>query len=130
MKGVLYDDVARAAAYAIMDGPTGPELQALHQDVAVRGFQAVYRGRQALSLCEELLDVAQAGLARIGAKNWRGEDEGKFLKPLVECVQDGTTFAERLLARYRGEWNGSLDPLWDAIEFWPDAEEGSGESAP
>ncbi len=123
MKGVLYDDGARDAAYALMDQPTGEELRALHQDVALHGYQAKYRGAPILGLCEDLVDVASAGLARIDAKNWRGEDEGKFLKPLVESVQEGRTFAERLLARFRGEWNGSLDPIWDAVEFWPDQDE-------
>ena len=123
MKGVLYDPAARDAATALMDAPRASELARLHQDVALHGFAAKYRGRTALSLCEELVEIALGGLSRIGAKNWRGEDEGRFLKPLVEVLDEGRTFAERLLARYRGEWNGSIDPLWDAIEFWPDQDE-------
>ena len=33
-KGLLYDDKARARAFALMDGATSPELSALRADVA------------------------------------------------------------------------------------------------
>ncbi len=119
-KGLLYDDDARAAAFALMDGASGVELAALRKDLAVRGYQAVFRGEPILGRCAELVDIARAGLARIGAKNWRGEDEGRYLRPLQGSLDEGRTFAERLLDHYRNDWHGSLAPLWEEVEFWPD----------
>ena len=118
-KGLLYDHVARDDATALMDGVTGVELAALRKDLAVTGYQAVFRGEPILQRCAELVDIARGGLERIGAKNSRGEDESRFLKPLQESVDEGRTFAERLLALYHTTWKGSLAPLWDEVEFWP-----------
>ncbi len=119
-KGLLYDTQARAEAWALMDTPKSHELSALRADVAVRGFRAEYRGAAILSLCEELLDIARGGLERQGELNSRGESEARFLAPLDETVSSGQTFAERLLALYKGPWHGSMAPLWETLEFWPD----------
>jgi glutamate--cysteine ligase len=119
-KGLLYDTVARDQAMALMEGCTGKELAALRKDVAVRGYRAQWRGEAILGRCAALVEAARAGLVRIGARNWRGEDESRFLRPLIESVDEGRTFAERLLALHQHEWHGSLAPLWDEVEFWPD----------
>ena len=117
-KGLLYDRRARSAALALMDSPSGAELTALRADVAVVGFSATYRGRSVLSLSEGLLDIARAGLQRLHCLNARGEDESIYLRPLEETVSSGKTWAEHLLDLYRGPWQGSLAPMWDAVEFW------------
>jgi glutamate--cysteine ligase len=117
-KGLLYDRRARSAALALMDSPSGAELTSLRADVAVVGFSATYRGRSVLSLSEGLLDIARAGLQRLHCLNARGEDEGIYLRPLEETVSSGKTWAEHLLDLYRGPWQGSLAPMWDAVEFW------------
>jgi glutamate--cysteine ligase len=119
-KGLLYDAEARAAAWALMDTPTGAELTALRADVAVSGFRALFRGRTVLALSEELLDIAKAGLDRLNCTNARGETESRFLVPLEETVSSGMTFAERLVALFEGPWGGSMAPLWETLEFWPD----------
>jgi glutamate--cysteine ligase len=121
-KGLLYDTAARDAAWALMDEPDASELRALYSDVAMRGFKARYRGRPVLDLARELLDTASAGLRRIACLNGKGEDESKFLAPLIEETNKAETFAERLLGLYHEKWDNSLDPLWEEIEFFPDSE--------
>jgi glutamate--cysteine ligase len=83
---------------------------------------ARYRGRSVLELARELLAISAAGLERIGCRNSRGEDERLFLRPLEQTVAEGRTFAERLLARFHGDWRGSIEPLWEDIEFFPESE--------
>jgi len=117
-KGLLYDHQARSAALGLMDTPTGAELTTLRKDIALAGFGASYRGKPVLALCEQLLDIARAGLQRQRCLNDRGEDESIFLAPLDETVASGKTWAEHLLDLYRGPWDGSLAPLWGAVEFW------------
>lgn len=119
-KPLFYDEEARAAAWALMDEPTAAELHALQQDAAVRGFDASYRGRGVHELCAALLEISRAGLMRIRSET-RGRDETGFLRPLVEAVEKKQTFADRLLERYRTEWSGSIEPLWDDLEFLSDA---------
>lgn len=116
-KGILYDPEARDGAWALMDEPTPEELRALQVDAARNGFRATYRGRSMLALCESLLELSRAGLERIRSAT-RGRDERGFLRPLEEAVSEGKTFAERLLDRFFGPWGGSLEPLWDELEFF------------
>ncbi|HEY1099794.1 MAG TPA: glutamate-cysteine ligase family protein [Myxococcota bacterium] len=117
-KGLLYDDMASAAALALMDSPSSRELAAFRTAIAREGFKATYRGRSAQALSEQLLDIASAGLARLGATNAAGDDERRYLAPLVDSVSRGATFADDLLARYRGAWNGDITRIWDELSFY------------
>ena len=116
-KGILYDEKSRDAAYALMDSPSGKELTALHQDVALRGFKAEYRETSVLKLAEALVDLADAGLGRLHEKEG-GPDERGFLKPCRNDVEKGETFADHLLDLYNNKWDKDLTKLYDEIEFW------------
>jgi len=120
-KGILYDTAAREAAWALMEQPTASALSQLQLAVAREGFRARYRGRTVLELAQQLVNIAAGGLERFGARNARGEDERRFLRPLEHTVATGVTFAEWLVGLYRDAWQGSLEPLWDEIEFFPES---------
>jgi glutamate--cysteine ligase len=117
-KGVLYDHVARDAAMALMESPTTAELAGLLRAVAHDGFAAHYRGRPVLGLARELIEIADAGLARQNCRNVDGEDERCYLKPLHELLDEGVTFGERLQRFYNTSWGGSIEPMWREIEFF------------
>ena len=121
-KGVLYDDEARAASFALMDGATVDELSAVRRDVAERGYRAEFRGERILEKCAALVEIANAGLVRIGAKDGRRGDESRYLRTLAESTAAGETFAERLLRLYRDKWHGDLNRLWDEVEFFHESE--------
>jgi glutamate--cysteine ligase len=117
-KGLLYDERARDAALALMDGVTGEQLAALRADVAVRGLRATFRGAPILERCGALVDAARAGLARQGVLDGDGRDESRYLQPLVDIVARGRTPAEDLLDAVAAA--GSLAPVWDTASFWDD----------
>jgi glutamate--cysteine ligase len=121
-KGILYDRAARESAWALMEQPSALELDHLQLDVARHGFNARYRGQPVLDLARRLADISSGGLEHIGARNARNEDERRFLQPLRRALDERLTFAEMLLKLYHEKWNGSLEPLWEEIEFWPDNE--------
>jgi glutamate--cysteine ligase len=121
-KGVLYDGQARDEAIEIMEGATSEELFALRADVAFRGYRAELRGTPILERCRRLVDVAAGGLRRIGEKDSTGADETRYLRPLLESVARGETFAERLLRLYRERWNEDLSRLWEEVEFFHEDE--------
>lgn len=122
-KGLLYDDEACAAAWALMDTPSGVELSALRTAIATEGYRAMWRGRTVQSMCQQLLEISAAGLRRLGDKNAAGDDESIFLQSLFESVAAGKTFGEQLLDKFNGPWGGSLAPLWDETEFWSETNE-------
>jgi glutamate--cysteine ligase len=58
------------------------------------------------------LRLAEQGLARRGKLDRNSRDETRYLRPLQEIVARGVTPAEEMLAKYRGEWNGSVEPIF------------------
>lgn len=121
-KGILYDEKARDEAIALMEGVPGAELAALRADVAERGYRAELRGEPILAKAARLVEISRAALVRIGNTDAEGKDESRYLKPLIESVTRGETFAERLLRHYRERWDGKLDGLWDEVEFFHEDE--------
>ncbi len=64
-----------------------------------------------------VLDIAADGLSRRNRLNTAGDNEGGFLDPLRDVVVSGMTPAERLLAKYEGEWGGDLSHIYEEFSF-------------
>jgi glutamate--cysteine ligase len=116
-KGILYDQDARTKAWELMDGPSSEELQQLHTACAIDGYRATYRGRSVQEICQELLHISRGGLDRLSRRG-RHKDETGFLDALVDEAERGESFADMLVSRFNGSWGGSLDPLWEDLEFF------------
>jgi glutamate--cysteine ligase len=71
-----------------------------------------FRGVTLLELARRAVAIAADGLARRAILNSNGADERIYLEPLVEFVSAGICPAERKLALFAGEWNGSVDPVF------------------
>ncbi|MCC7071251.1 MAG: glutamate--cysteine ligase [Deltaproteobacteria bacterium] len=121
-KGLLYDPTARDQAAELLDFLDADALVRLRADVLVRGYRAESARGPILPLCERLLDIAAGGLARLCCRDAAGRDETRFLRPLVESVALGQTFAERLLALLRDKWQGDLSRIWEEVEFFHEDE--------
>jgi glutamate--cysteine ligase len=115
--GLLYDDDCLAAAWDIVKDWTAQERQKLRDDVPRLAFKAEIRGRTLLELSEQCLAISHQGLARRKRHDAGGRDETRFLEPLFDSVARGVTPAEELLAKYRGDWNGSVDPLYTEYAY-------------
>jgi glutamate--cysteine ligase len=110
--GLLYDDGALDACWQIVKDWSALERQKLRDDVPKLGFAATIRGRTLLQLATQTLELSRGGLARRARKDFGGQDETRYLEPLEDLVSRGTTPAEEMLAKYRGEWGGSVEPVF------------------
>ncbi len=115
--GLFYDSASLDAAWEIAKGWSAEERQALRDDVPKLGFSASIRGRSVLELARETLALSRAGLARRARLDGFGRDETIFIEPLENLVETGQTQAELLLERYRGEWEGSVEPVFEALAY-------------
>lgn len=107
-KGLLYDAAARDRAEALAERIDPAAAEAARPLVAQHGLRAQLQGRPLADWAAELLDIARAGLARLALVDPRsGRDEGVYLDPLLQLVEDGQTPADRLLAQ--------LDPDRDLV---------------
>ena len=116
--GLLYDDVALDSAWQLAKDWSMEEREAMRHAVPRDALDAPAPGGGTVGeLAAEVLAIAAAGLTRRARLNSSGDNEGGFLDPLRDVVATGKTFADRLLERYHGEWNGDVSRVYDEFSF-------------
>ena len=116
--GLLYDDVALDAAWELAKDWSMEEREAMRHQVPRQALDApAPGGRTVGQLAADVLDIAAAGLSRRARLNSSGDNEVGFLDPLRDVVATGRTFADRLLDRYHGAWDGDVTRVYDEYSF-------------
>ena len=99
-KGLLYDDEALGACWALVSELALPERVELLSTSARLGLRATVGGRPMLEVARELVQIASDGLRRQGCLDDAGNDERIYLEPLHEVVERGEPPAADLLRAY------------------------------
>src|SRR5215467_6711270 len=115
--GLFYDDACLDAAWDIIKGWTAEERQKLRDDVPRLGFRAEVGNRNVFTLAQETLRLCSRGLARRKRLDRNGRDETRYLRPLEESIARGITPAAELLEKFHGEWNDSVEPIFDEYAY-------------
>ena len=116
--GLLYSQGALDAAWDRVKHWTIEEREALRHAVPREALAAAVPGGGTMrDLAAEVLDIAAMGLTDRAELNAAGDNEGGFLDPLREVVASGMTFADRLLERYHGEWQGDVSRVYEEYSF-------------
>lgn len=116
--GLLYDNQALDAGWELVKHWTIEEREELRHEVPKLALDAVTPdGETMRDFAGKVLDVAANGLTRRARLNSAGDNEGGFLDPLRDVVANGMTPADRLLARYNGEWNGDVSHIYEEFSF-------------
>ncbi len=118
--GLLYDQAALDQAAALVRDWTDEDRAYLLREVPRLGLKTPFKKAGGAGTMRELalsvLEIARAGLRR-RAKPMLCPDESCFLDTLFEIADSGETPAERLLARYREAWVGSVDPVFKEYAY-------------
>lgn len=104
--GLMYDDAALEAAWALVKDWTAQDRQTLRDEVPVSALNTVSRGRTVRDIARDALAIARQGLQA------RGLGEDIYLDPLDAIIADGRTLAEHLLARYGRDWSKDADRIF------------------
>jgi glutamate--cysteine ligase len=115
--GLLYDDASLDAAWDLVKDFNMSERHALRDGVPKHALKLPFRGATVRELALEALKISAAGLQRRGNRNRNGADESIFLAPLIDFAEANETAAERKLALFHGEWNGSVDPVFREFAY-------------
>ena len=116
--GLLYEDAALDAAWDMVKHWTIEQREKLRHEVPKLALEAITPDGEAMQdFAARVLDVAAEGLTRRAQLNSAGDNEGGFLDPLRDVVATGMTPADRLLARYHGEWNGDVSHIYEEFSF-------------
>jgi glutamate--cysteine ligase len=115
--GLLYDGAALDAAWDLVKGWSAEERERLRADVPRLGLAAEVAGRTLRDVARDVLAFSRSGLSRRARLDADGRDETRFLDPLDAIVARGRTAAEDLLDKYRGSWDGSVEPAFEECVF-------------
>jgi glutamate--cysteine ligase len=115
--GLLYDDAALEAAWRYVADWRLEEVEALRRGAAKHALKTPFRDRTLQDVAKDVLAMSRDGLRARGVLNAHGEHEALFLDDLDEIARDGVSPAERLLERYRTEWNESVEPIFEACAY-------------
>ncbi|MBN6151699.1 glutamate--cysteine ligase [Xanthomonas sp. AmX2] len=115
--GLLYDDAALDAAWDLVKDFSLAERHALRDGVPEQALKLPFRHGTVQDLAAESVKIALGGLRRRARHNGDGQDESRFLDPLVEMLQAGETAAERKLALYHGAWHGDIDQVFREFAY-------------
>ena len=98
-------------------GPPHEAFERLRRAVPVLGLKAPVRGSSARDVAQAALAMSRQGLKDRARLNANGDDETIFLTELDDIAATGVTPAERLLERWRTEWKGDIDPVFEACAY-------------
>ncbi len=116
--GLLYDSVALDAAWQVVKGWSHADHDRLRAEVPKLALAAASpNGGTLQDLAKQVLDIADAGLARRARLNRMGDSEQGFLNPLREIAASGMTNADRMLAAYAGPWAGDVARVYDGESY-------------
>jgi glutamate--cysteine ligase len=88
--GLLYDQSALDAAWALCSNWSMDERLKLRSDAAKLGLKAEIRGRSLQDVSMEVLEFAHHGLSARNRLNSAGDNETGFLLPLQETAESGS----------------------------------------
>ena len=115
--GLVYDDGALDAAFEVTRGWSAQERQQLREDVAVKALDAEIGGRSVREIAGELLQIARAGLRQRNELDSFGDNEEHFLNAVESVVEEGSTLADDLIARYHGAWGGDVGRVFEEYAY-------------
>ena len=115
--GLLYDQTALDTAWDLVKGWSAEERQTLRDDAPRLGLDARIRSRTLRDIGRDVLALARTGLMRRNRLDSQGRSETRFLEPLEAFVRDGRVGAQELLAKFEGEWHGSVDPAFKEFAY-------------
>jgi glutamate--cysteine ligase len=102
--GLTYHPASCAAATELLAGYKVADFRAVERELPVHGLDTFLGGAPVRELAAELVRIARAGLrARVEAGLERPVVLD-YLQPVEEVLATSTTFAERVLARWEGEF--------------------------
>jgi glutamate--cysteine ligase len=102
-KGLLYDDQSLRALESLVDPWPYQEVQRQRDALARHGVRTKLMKREVADWAGELLELAEAGLRRMGDRNESGEDESVLLQPLRALIESARCPADVLLEQVRDE---------------------------
>jgi glutamate--cysteine ligase len=112
-KGLLYDEQALQRAEQLITPLSAELMNGIRPELVSAGLNAKLLGRPLNAWASEVVEIARAGLKRIGITNERGETEAIYLDEIASLVHDGHCPADVL----RSELKNATDFVKRVVEL-------------
>lgn len=110
--GLLYDDTACEAAWALVKDWTPEDRAFLHREAPRLGLKLEFRGASLADLAHEVIKLAQQGLRRRAIRLHGTADETRYLDGLFIMTETGLSYAEELLMRLEHQWDRDINQVF------------------
>ncbi|HTV32785.1 MAG TPA: glutamate-cysteine ligase family protein, partial [Methylocella sp.] len=114
--GLLYEPSSLDAAWDLIKDWNEEEREQLRADVPRLGLKAMVHGRRLKDVAAHALAIARDGLARRNRRDSSGQDEAAFLAPLERVISEMSE-AERLIEKYKTQWRGNVDSVFEDCAY-------------
>jgi glutamate--cysteine ligase len=115
--GIFDCDAALEAAWSLVKHWSAEDRESLRRGAPLLGLKAPVRGSTARDIAQAVLAISRQGLKQRARRNSHGDDETIFLAELDDIAMTGVTPAERLLERWKTEWKGDIEPIFEACAY-------------
>ncbi|MEM7197734.1 MAG: glutamate--cysteine ligase [Pseudomonadota bacterium] len=109
--GLLYDDTALNDTYALIREWDIDTIAAMRNAVPIHALHAKSPVGTMQDLAKLVLGFADNGLRRRKRAGQVSEDECEYLQDLWHVAETGYTAADRLIEKFRREWQGDWRPI-------------------
>jgi glutamate--cysteine ligase len=115
--GLLYDDAALEAAWALVRDWSAQECQELRDQVPKTALATRFRDTDVNTIARKVVEISRDGLKARNHINESGFDESDYLAAVEETVAAGLSPADLMMMRYNGDWAGDIDRIYDDYAY-------------
>ena len=77
------------------------------------GLRGEVAGRSVLDVAREVAKLAHAGLKKRAMAGKVSADETEYLEPVLGWLEAGRSPADRLIEKFKGEWQGDIRKVFE-----------------
>ncbi len=122
LKGFFYDADCLAAAWDLVKRWTWSQRLELYDEAHRHGLEGRLERVRLLDLARELLTISREGLRRQAGLDSQGRDETIYLDRLSEHLDQGTSPAQIVAARWNEPWRRDIQRLVACTAYTTDAD--------
>ena len=115
--GLLYDPDSQAEAWELVKDWKTSEMQYLRDSVPKYALKTQFRGRPLKDVAKRMVNIAENGLKRRCVESGKKSDESSYIEILHEIAESGVSPAERLLEKFKKEWNSDIVNVYRATTY-------------
>ena len=115
--GLLYNNDSLNKAGELFNDIDVVELAEVRNLVPKEGLNCVVGKYNVYNLASELIELSLQGLKSRNKLDIVGNDETKYLKPIIRIMKDKENSADKLIRKYNSEWNKDIMKIYEECVF-------------